>query len=269
MDRPLLIYILLLVSSAFFLLSRLLTILNPARPKPFRPSRRHAQEPTHLLIVLGSGGHTAEMLAMLERSMTEPDHSLRLDLNDFRHRTWIVSSGDALSAERARDFERRVDELYEQRVSSNSVSESSASSTSWSEGGRGTFDIQTVPRAREIHQSLLTAPASCLRCFVACVMVLSQYTGGPGELDFPDLILVNGPATGTIVVLASLVLRFFEVWGCNWKGKMRTIYVESWARVKRLSLSGRLLESVVDRFLVQWPQLERPGGRAEFVGVLV
>lgn len=104
---------------------------------------------------------------------------------------------------------------------------------------------------------------------MACVMVLSQYTGGPGELDFPDLILVNGPATGTIVVLASLVLRFFEVWGCNWKGKMRTIYVESWARVKRLSLSGRLLEFVVDRFLVQWPQLERPGGRAEFVGVLV
>ena len=257
MDKVLLIAILGLLSSSFFLLSRLLTIINPARPKPSRPSRRDAQNPTHLLIVLGSGGHTAEMLAMLGRSMNEEDHELRLDLNDFRHRTWIVSSGDALSAERAREFEERVAELCENK------------GASWSEGGKGTYDIQVVPRAREIHQSLLTAPVTCLKCFWACAMILSQYTGGYGQLDFPDLILVNGPATGTIVVVASLALRFFEVWGCNWRRKMRTVYVESWARVKRLSLSGRLLEFVVDRFLVQWPQLERAGGRAEYVGVLV
>lgn len=257
MDKPLIISIFALLSSAFFLLSRLLTTLNPARPKPSRSSRRDAQNPTHLLIVLGSGGHTAEMLAMLDRSMTEEDHGLRLDLDDFRHRTWIVSSGDALSAERAREFEERVADLCGEQ------------GASWSEGGRGTYEIQVVPRARQIHQSLLTTPFSCLKCFWACAMILSQYTGGYGQLDFPDLILVNGPATGTIVVLASLVLRFFEVWGCNRRRKMRTVYVESWARVKRLSLSGRLLEPVVDKFLVQWPQLERAGGRAEYVGGLV
>jgi beta-1,4-N-acetylglucosaminyltransferase len=49
---------------------------------------------------------------------------------------------------------------------------------------------------------------------------------------------------------------------------MRTIYVESWARVRRLSLSGTILVGVVDRFLVQWEGL-RGLGRAEYIGVLV
>ncbi|KAM3420453.1 UDP-N-acetylglucosamine transferase subunit ALG14 [Cercospora zeina] len=260
MAKALLVWLLLLLASSSFLISRLLTILNPSRPKSRRQSRRDGHQPTHLLIVLGSGGHTAEMLAMLERSLHEEDPEARLDLNDFRHRTWVVGEGDVLSAERARAFEEKLASLHEQSV---------GYKARWEEGGRGTYDIHPVPRARQIHQSLLTTPLSCLRCFCACAAVLSQYTGGIGQLDFPDLILVNGPATGTILVFASLVLRFFEVWGCNWRGKMRTVYVESWARVKKLSLSGRLLELVVDRFLVQWPQLEREGGRAEYLGVLV
>ena len=76
--------------------------------------------------------------------------------------------------------------------------------------------------------------------------------------------------TATVLVLTSMVLRFFDVRGCSTRGKMRTVYVESWARVKKPSLSGQLLKHVVDRFLVQWPQLERSaGGRAEYPGVLV
>jgi beta-1,4-N-acetylglucosaminyltransferase len=71
-----------------------------------------------------------------------------------------------------------------------------------------------------------------------------------------------------------LVLRFFSPvlpkgWAPN-EGSMRTIYVESWARVRRLSLSGRILVWVVDRFLVQWEGLEGVGGgKGEFIGVLV
>lgn len=33
----------------------------------------------------------------------------------------------------------------------------------------------------------------------------------------------------------------------------RIIYVESFARVKSLSLSGKILKGVVDCFIVQWP----------------
>lgn len=49
---------------------------------------------------------------------------------------------------------------------------------------------------------------------------------------------------------------------------MRTVYVESWARCRTLSLTGRLLDTLgVDRFLVQWEGLVDMG--REFRGVLV
>lgn len=52
-------------------------------------------------------------------------------------------------------------------------------------------------------------------------------------------------------------------------GDTRTIYVESFARVKSLSLSGRMLYAFVDRFIVQWPGLVQKYPRAEYHGVLI
>ena len=100
-----------------------------------------------------------------------------------------------------------------------------------------------------------------------------------------DLILTNGPGTGVCVVLAAIFL--FSCLGLSGpqtrkngtgnvkdppyhdSGRMRTIYVESWARVKTLSLSGTILLPLVDRFLVQWPKAVDAGSRAEYVGPLV
>ena len=100
-------------------------------------------------------------------------------------------------------------------------------------------------------------------------LLVKQVEQGRG---FPDLIMVNGPATATVLVYAAIALRFFNVKGCVTDGKMRTVYVESWARVKKMSLSGTMLSRVVDRCLVQWPQLDakRNGsGKAKYVGMLV
>jgi beta-1,4-N-acetylglucosaminyltransferase len=220
----------LILLTATFLLLRLRSILRRSKPAV----RSRDSRPTHLLIVLGSGGHTAEMIAMLTRATSDPNQTLRLSWEDFTHRTWVVSSGDSISAVRAKEFEE-------------------------AKSGKS-YTISTVPRAREIHQSLLSAPISCLKCLWACVGILTQN-------GCPDIVLCNGPATATILVFTSVLLRLCNWKGCETQGRMRTVYVESWARVKRLSLSGKLLERVVDRFLVQWPQLE--GGKREFGGVLV
>ena len=241
--------ILILGVAATLAAIRLQTILDPTRPKPPRNSSHNSPQPAHLLIVLGSGGHTAEMIAMLERAVNEKDPTRRLNLNRYQYRTYLYGKGDTLSDTRARVFEAHMGPMDSYAIS------------------RGA-EFLTVPRAREIHQSVFTAPVSCLRCMIACGKVLLPR--GQGR-DFPDLILCNGPATATVLVFTALLLRFLDVRGCHSRGKMRTIYVESWARVKRLSLSGRLLERIVDRFLVQWPQLEEGGGggRREFLGVLV
>src|SRR5947207_8439032 len=77
---------------------RVATVLNREQPASIsirpRPSRAN---PTHLLVVLGSGGHTAEMLTMMRR--------LPLLAQKYTHRTYVVSSGDGFSAQKAVEFE--------------------------------------------------------------------------------------------------------------------------------------------------------------------
>jgi len=51
--------------------------------------------------------------------------------------------------------------------------------------------------------------------------------------------------------------------------RTRIIYVESFARVRSLSLSGKLLYAFTDRFVVQWPRLAEKYRRAEYHGILI
>jgi beta-1,4-N-acetylglucosaminyltransferase len=200
--------------------THLLSILPPRRAKP--TLRKRSDGKGHMLVVLGSGGHTAEMLLMLSQ----------VPLGDFQKRTWVFSAGDEFSAQKAAEVEKALE----------------------GRDGLGVSSIIGIPRARRVHQSLITTPFSSLKCLWTCLSLLVRNT--------PDIILTNGPGTGVIVVLASIILRFFDTLpfslpffngekGC----KTRVIYVESLARVKKLSLSGKLLRRFVDRFIVQWDTL--------------
>lgn len=180
------------------------------------------------MVVLGSGGHTAEMLLMLEDAK----------MAKWRKRSWVGSSGDGFSAGLAAEFEGRLEEK---------------SGGEGNDAGVGGFEVVELPRARRVHQSILTTPLTSLVCLWSALKMLRK--------DAPDIILTNGPGTGVIVVLASFILRFFAI-GNN--SKTRCIYIESLARCKKLSLSGRLLKPLVDRFLVQWRELEDE--KAEFRG---
>jgi beta-1,4-N-acetylglucosaminyltransferase len=247
-----------LVATVCLILLRLRVVLDPERPKS---RRQRCQESTHLLIVLGSGGHSAEMIGMLERAVREDDECRRLEWRDYTYRTWVVGKGDRISARRAKEFEEMVEGLQKEKGEANGKVEHK---------DEARYRIVTVPRAREIHQSAFTAPISCFRCMLACWTVLLPSATNGLDIDAPDLILCTGPATATILVFTSILLRFFDVRGCDSRGKVRTVYVESWARVKKLSLSGKLMVHVVDRFFVQWPQLlKKTGGRGEYLGVLV
>lgn len=270
--------ILILLNAAFFRLASVLTREPICRRPP--PS---SQNPTHLLIVLGSGGHTAEMLNILSQY-----RQLALD---FTHRTYVVSSGDGFSALKAHEFESLM--LPELTSSASSLSTAAAARD---DKVSKSYDVVTVHRARRVHQSIISAPISSLHCLWDCIAVLrcTHSDFQPQAQDdrrrrptYPDLILTNGPGTGVIVILASIILLFFGFAGPSpslsrsksaptsttlhsQAGQMRSVFIESWARVKTLSLSGRLLKPFVDRFLVQWPQLvETEGGKVEYIGPLV
>ncbi|MCJ1374280.1 UDP-N-acetylglucosamine transferase subunit [Loxospora ochrophaea] len=264
---------------------------NPTSPTP----RKRGSQPTRLLIVLGSGGHTAEMLSLLPN----------LPTTSYTHRTYVISSGDAFSALKAAEFERHLFARAEQglHLPSTAIKTQNNNSLTPAETQRayGSYDICVVPRARSIHQPLLTTPLSSLRCFMRCLSILhspSSLTPTPSPnssltatdyylsflpasifsnpsknatlFTYPDLILTNGPATATILILSAVFLRFVGLRGT--KGKMRSVYVESWARVKGLSLSGRVLVGggLCERVVVQWPAVKGWGlGRVEYRGCLV
>lgn len=207
--------------------------------------KRKRGTPTHTLIVLGSGGHTAEMLLLLRD----------LDTAAYTFRRYVISSGDDFSAQRLVEFESNL-------------------AVEAKKGGReyGGFDFKEVARARNIHQSLWTTPLSAVRCFWGCISILRlppSLSTGPGTylVPYPDLILANGPGTAAIMVFASCLIRYIGLKGAN--DSMRCIYVESWARVQSLSLSGKILSTagLCDRFMVQWKTLARKG--FEYRGQLV
>jgi beta-1,4-N-acetylglucosaminyltransferase len=177
------------------------------------------------MILLGSGGHTAEMLLLL--SSLTAGHTRQLK------RTYIVTSGDTLSLQKAAAFERTLSSTPPQNC-----------------------EIRMVPRARRVGQSWLSTPWDCVLCLLGCLRAFVE--GG-----IPDLVVCNGPGSAVLMVLVALGCRFVGV------AATRTVYVESFARTRTLSLSGKILYPLVDRFFVQWPKLRDRYPRAEYRGVLV
>ena len=146
------------------------------------------------------------------------------------HRRYLISSGDSMSFKHLRGFE---DEMR-----------------------RGTHDLHVVRRARRVHQSLLTTPFSAAVSFLQIFPLLMTAPGERSKLGYPDVIFTNGPGTGFFVALAAHLLKILCIVP---KDSMRVLYVESWARIHTLSLTGKLfhMTGIADVFLVQHPQVSK------------
>jgi beta-1,4-N-acetylglucosaminyltransferase len=178
-----------------------------------------------LLVVLGSGGHTAEMISLF-------DGVIRTCADVYMPRIYVSADMDILS-------EAKVKQLYEKA------------------GVDASEDIFVrVPRSRNVGQSWLSSVFTTLYSFVFCLRITWKY--------FPTLILCNGPGTCVPVVYSALLLRYVFSLSCP-----KIVFVESFARVKTLSLSGKLLYPVADLFIVQWKQLAAKYPRAKFADKLV
>lgn len=180
----------------------------------------------YYLFVLGSGGHTKEMLMMMDDGFSDFEHF---------HRRYLISSGDGMSLNHLEDYEESLRELCEHNGHS-----------------PGTYDIRVVHRARRVHQSLLTTPltAAWSFCHIVSVLLSSPSNASEPSLEFPSLIYSNGPATGFFVALAVHILKVFYLIP---EDKCLFVYVESWARISTLSLTGKLLYylGLADSFAVQ------------------
>ncbi|KAH7329809.1 oligosaccharide biosynthesis protein Alg14 like-domain-containing protein [Rhizoctonia solani] len=152
-----------------------------------------------------------------------------LDFDKYSPRTYIISEGDSLSAKKAVALEKLK------------------------KPGNSEYRIMTMPRARRVHQSLASTPFTALRSLVWTLQFMTLPAILSGR-SFADVLLINGPGTCVALVLVAYFNRFW------WLESPRIIYVESFARVNSLSLSGKLVRPLADRFLVQWPNLVQTNG---------
>ncbi|KAJ2284996.1 metalloprotease [Coemansia sp. RSA 2706] len=218
---------LLAICGLVLLLLRLYVVL-PAFGTVRRASRRrkgkaamHAATDKTLCVVLGSGGHTAEMARLLQG----------VEFDRYTRRLYIVGEDDALS----------LDQIAAVEVRSSVYS--------------GEYFVERVPRSREVGQSWASTPLSVARCLARTARVLLYHR--------PDVVLCNGPGNCVVVCVVALVPRILGL------KRIPIIYVETFARVRTLSLSGKLLYPLADRFIVQWPQLLGRYPRAEYIPNLV
>jgi beta-1,4-N-acetylglucosaminyltransferase len=222
------IAVFLLIAPPLLTLARLLGNIYAARAARRAASRRAdpalpgVGKPFRILCVLGSGGHTAEMLVLLRDlvAVLPPAHV-----------THVATATDDHSLGKARRLHA-------------------------TDAGPAAPHVAyaTIPRAREVAQSLVGSALGTASCLARAVPVVRAAR--------PDVVLVNGPGSAVVVVSVVLVM--------NAVGLLRAkcVYVESVARTQSLSLSGRILYHVVDRFVVQWPGLVDRYPLAEFQGRL-
>ncbi|KAL9480950.1 hypothetical protein ACSS6W_005736 [Trichoderma asperelloides] len=180
----------------------------------------------YTLFVLGSGGHTKEMLMMMDDGFCNFANS---------HRRYLISSGDSMSENHLEDYEKSLKTLCKSHDSSS-----------------GTYDKRIVTRARKVHQPLWSTPFTALLSILDIFPALLVSPGNEvgRKLRYPSRVFSNGPATGFFVALAIHLLKMLYIVP---ESCMKVIYIESWARISTLSLTGKLLlhTGIADVFVVQ------------------
>lgn len=99
-------------------------------------------------------------------------------------------------------------------------------------------------------ENIGTSPIKMFKAFVQILKILLT--------EKPDTII----STGSEIAIPA----FF--WGKIFR--IRTIFIESWCRVKSGSATGKIVYYFSDEFLVQWPELlELYGKKARYEGAVI
>lgn len=124
------------------------------------------------------------------------------------------------------------------------------------EGESSDYKIYLITRSRKVHQSYLSSVLTTLQSILGCFTLL-MHAG-------PDLILANGPGTCVPVCLVAFLYKVFYI-----NSRCKIAFIESYCRVKSLSLSGWILLYLTDIFVVQWPALSKVSRKVSYFGRLM
>lgn len=115
-------------------------------------------------------------------------------------------------------------------------------------------DVQYIQihRSREVKQSWLTTLWTTFISLLESIPTMLRTR--------PALILCNGPGTCVPLVYTAFALHVLGIY------QPTIIFVESFCRVKSLSMTGKLLYYLVDCFVVQWPELCEKYKKVSYIG---
>ena len=203
--------------------------------KDLTASTMKRTSPCRTLIVMGSGGHTAEMLRLLGG----------MSLENYAPRVYVIAECDKMSMEKVKKFESDV--------------EARQKDSSQQQIASRLFSVRQVPRARQVMQSYVTSVFSTLIAIAYSLPIVVN--------SWPDLVLCNGPGTCIPVCFWSYLTKLLS-FGLK---DVKIVYVESICRVEKLSLSGMLLYYLFmsDNVFVQWPQLKEKYPRTRYIGRVI
>ena len=209
-----------------------LRTVRVALSSPSSQKLKRESDGAKLLVVIGSGGHTAEMVHILRSFLSDEKKTKKRDFSNlFPKREYIFAVSDRTSVAKIERFER--EEVQ----------------------GAGEYEHHFVPRAREVGQSYFTSIFTTLLAFWHSWRVYWKTK--------PDAILTNGPGTCVPVILACFLGKVF-----GYNSACKVMYVESVARTRRMSLSGRLCYGLrlADVVFVMWPELKEKYPRSRYCG---
>ena len=159
-------------------------------------------KPLKTLVVLGSGGHTTEMLDLIKN--LNPDRYGPIVL--------VVANTDTTSLQRVQAYPQPLPIQNKENL----VSLESKGNTSSQQQ-----QVYRIPRSREVGQSYASSVLTTLRSFFFALWLV-------GIQVQPDLVLINGPGTCLPIAVSAF---FFRIIG--WKTGTKIVFVESFCRVKR------------------------------------
>lgn len=177
------------------------------------------RRPVKTLIVMGSGGHTQEMVTIVKK----------LDKTKYSPRCYIIAHNDKTSLAKVETLEQDTKD--------------------------GTYSVIYLFRSRNVAQNFLSSIWSTLYAILCSIPLYFKQK--------PDVILCNGPSTCVPICLVAFALKLF-----NYNMHNKIVFVESFCRVKTISLSGKILLYLSSLFVVQWPQLISISNRISYYGKL-
>jgi beta-1,4-N-acetylglucosaminyltransferase len=162
------IYLLLcFVFMVFAVIFRVLFVVATTLKGYRKYVKRNTKDKINTVIVVGSGGHTSEMMCLVQS----------LDPNRYSPRLYIMASSDKWSEQKIVECEDKFK----------------------SEHFNSDYSIFKIPRSRSVHQSYFTSVFTTLYSTLASFPILVQFN--------PDLILCNGPGTCVPICVISFILR--------------------------------------------------------------